>query len=100
MMGRQEIWLGSALKRIVMVLLVAALMAVMMVAMAAPAFATPPPDRGGDNSGGRPAGTPGNGGGFGGLSLTNGSDKGVAKKELCGVSRNPHLSRLPGSVVC
>ena len=105
MMGQQQIvaeqQAGDALRRIVMVvlvaalmaLMVAALMALMMAASAMPALATPPPDRGGENYGGN---RNGHGDGVGGTSPFNGSAQGVSKKEQNenGVIRNPHLDAI------
>ena len=72
---------GGALRRIMLVVLIAALMAVMMAASAMPALAKV----GGNGKG--------QGDGIGGSSPTNGSDQGVSKKDKDyqgGVYNNPH----------
>jgi hypothetical protein len=65
---------GTALRRIVMVVLVAGLMALLMAASAMPALAKAGDGKYGGNDKGQ-------GGGTGGDSPTNGSDKGVSKKD-------------------
>ena len=83
-MGQQQQTMESAaaLRRIMLVVLVAALMALTMAASAMPALA-----KGGENFGGNGQGQ---GGGTGGDSLTNGSLQGVSNKEQSGVYKNPH----------
>jgi uncharacterized membrane protein len=88
MMGQhqQTMESGTALRRIVMVVLVAGLMALLMAASAMPALAKAGDGKYGGNDKGQ-------GGGTGGDSPTNGSDKGVSMKDKDydgGVYNNPH----------